>query len=137
MCRFSQPPWIADREQPDPLLGLHAVPESGIFCLPGVLASAEQSKHRAACTNLRNGNSIVSGRIPVIRRPKYVLKLRIEGPGVEPLFMGARDFFTTRSIAQLAEIQGVKPLKNSKTIVGAWPADLDLDAFLEEVYSSR
>ncbi len=51
--------------------------------------------------------------------------------------MGARDFFTTRSIAQPAAIHGVKPLKNSKTIVGAWPADLDVDAFLEEVYSSR
>jgi hypothetical protein len=56
---------------------------------------------------------------------------------VEPLLTGGRDFFTERSIEQLAEVQGVKPLKNPKTFAGGWPADQDVDAFLEEIYSSR
>jgi hypothetical protein len=65
-------------------------------------------------------------------------ELRIEKiDRVEPLLTGGKDFFTERSIEQLAEIQGVKPLKNPKTFAGAWPADQDVDAFLEEIYSSR
>jgi hypothetical protein len=70
-----------------------------------------------------------TGRIDELRIEKIAM--------VEPLFMGGRDFFTERSIEQLAEIQGVKPLKNPKTFAGAWPADQDVDAFLEEIYSSR
>jgi hypothetical protein len=56
---------------------------------------------------------------------------------VEPLFTGGRDFFTERSMEELAEVQGVKPLKNAKAFTGGWPADEDVDAFLEEIYSSR
>jgi hypothetical protein len=56
---------------------------------------------------------------------------------VEPLLTGGRDFFTNRSMEELARVQGVKPSKNSKAFSGGWPADEDLDAFLEEIYSSR
>lgn len=56
---------------------------------------------------------------------------------VEPLLIGGRDFLTERSLEQLAEAQGVKPLKNPKKLAGGWPVDEDLDAFLEEIYSSR
>jgi len=56
---------------------------------------------------------------------------------VEPLLTGGRDFFTNRSMEELAKVQGVKPSKNSKAFSGGWPADEDLDAFLEEIYSSR
>jgi hypothetical protein len=65
-------------------------------------------------------------------------ELRIETIDVvEPIFAGGRDFMTNRSLDQLAEAQGVKPLKNPKKLAGGWPASEDLDAFLEEVYSSR
>ena len=56
---------------------------------------------------------------------------------VEPLLTGGRDFFIERSMEELAEVQGVKPLKNPKAFSGGWPADEDVDAFLEEIYSSR
>ena len=65
-------------------------------------------------------------------------ELRIEKISIiEPLLTGGKDFFTTRSIQELAEVQGVKPLKNPKTFAGGLPADQDVDAFLEEIYSSR
>ncbi len=57
--------------------------------------------------------------------------------GVERLLTGGKDFFTEGSIEQLAKVQSIKPLKNPKTFAGAWPADQDVDAFLEEIYSSR
>ena len=56
---------------------------------------------------------------------------------VEPLLTGGRDFFIERSIEELANVQGVKPWKNPKALSGGWPADQDLDAFLEDIYSSR
>jgi hypothetical protein len=56
---------------------------------------------------------------------------------VEQLLMGAKDFISGRSIEQLAEVQGIKPVENPKTLAGEWPADQDLDAFLEEIYSNR
>jgi hypothetical protein len=56
---------------------------------------------------------------------------------VGPLLTGGSDFLTECSIEELAEVQGVKPLKNPEKLAGAWPADQDVDAFLEEIYSSR
>jgi hypothetical protein len=56
---------------------------------------------------------------------------------VEPLLTGGRGFFTERSIEQLAEDQGIEPLHDPRTLVGGWPADQDIDAFLEEIYLSR
>jgi len=50
---------------------------------------------------------------------------------------GGRDFFTERSIEQLADDQGIEPLNDPGTFAGGWPADQDIDAFLEEIYSSR
>ena len=56
---------------------------------------------------------------------------------IEPAAGGGKDFFAECSIEQLARVQGIKPLKNPKTFAGAWPADQDVDAFLEEIYSAR
>lgn len=80
----------------------------------------------------------VTGMARINTNTGRIDELRIEKIArVEPLLAGGRDFFTERSIEQLAEIQGVKPLKNPKTFAGAWPADQDVDAFLEEIYSAR
>jgi hypothetical protein len=55
----------------------------------------------------------------------------------ETTINGGRDFFTERSIEQLAEDQGIEPLNDPRTFLGGWPADQDIDAFLAEIYSSR
>lgn len=55
----------------------------------------------------------------------------------EQLLIGAKEFLAGRSLEQLAEAQGVSPMVNPKVLVGGWPADEDIDAFLEDVYSSR
>jgi hypothetical protein len=56
---------------------------------------------------------------------------------VEQLLIGARDFYTGRSLEQLAKAQGVEPLENARVLVGGWPEGEDVDEFLEDIYSSR
>ncbi len=70
-----------------------------------------------------------TGRIDELRIEKISI--------VEPLFKGGRDFFIDRSMEELAKVQGVPPLRNPKAFAGAWPPNEDVDAFLEEIYSSR
>lgn len=56
---------------------------------------------------------------------------------VEQLLIGAKDFYTGRSLEQLAEAQGVPPLDNPKVLAGGFPESEDVDGFLEDIYSSR
>jgi hypothetical protein len=56
---------------------------------------------------------------------------------VEQLLIGAKDFYTGRSLEQLAKAQGVEPLDNPKVLAGGWPEGDDVDEFLEDIYSSR
>ena len=80
----------------------------------------------------------VTGTARVNPNSGRIEELHIEKIGiVEQLQIGVKDFFAGRSIEQLAEVQGVKPLENPKILAGGWPADQDVDAFLEEIYSSR
>ena len=46
-------------------------------------------------------------------------------------------FFATSTLEELAEAQGVGPLKDPLEMVGAWPEGEDLDAFLKETYEGR
>jgi len=80
----------------------------------------------------------VTGTAKINPNNGKIEELHIENIGiVEQLLVGAKDFFTGRSIEHLAEMQGVKPLENPKVLAGGWPADQDVDAFLEEIYSTR
>ena len=80
----------------------------------------------------------VTGTARINPNSGKIEELHIETIGiVEQLLVGARDFFTGRSIEQLAEMQGVKPLEKPNVLAGGWPADQDIDAFLEEIYSTR
>ncbi len=56
---------------------------------------------------------------------------------IDTPLMDAKEFFTSRTIEELAKIQGVKPLKNPADLMGGWPADEDVDEFLEYVYQER
>jgi hypothetical protein len=59
---------------------------------------------------------------------------------IEPIdnpLMSAEEFFATKSISELAKIQGVKPLENPSILIGGWPADEDVDEFLEYIYKAR
>ncbi len=53
------------------------------------------------------------------------------------LALGEGNFFSVRSISELAAAQKVKPLRNVSTLAGAFPSDEDIDEFLEEIYSAR
>jgi hypothetical protein len=47
------------------------------------------------------------------------------------------NFFQNATLARLAETQQVKPLQDSQELAGAIPDDVDVDAFLEEIYAAR
>jgi hypothetical protein len=67
-----------------------------------------------------------------------VEELRIEEIEiVDELLLGARDFFAGRTLEQLAEAQGVHPLDKPSDLAGGWPADENIDEFLETTYLSR
>ena len=59
---------------------------------------------------------------------------------IEPLpslALGAGNFFAGSSLAELAAAQNVKPLNDISVLAGGFPEDVDIDKFLEDIYSSR
>jgi hypothetical protein len=46
-------------------------------------------------------------------------------------------FFATATLEELAEAQGVGPMKNPEQMAGAWPEEEDVDQFVRETYQSR
>lgn len=80
----------------------------------------------------------ISGTATINPNNGRVESIAIEMIGVvEQLLIGAKDFHSGRSLEQLAEAQGVSPLDDPKVLAGGWPDGEDVDAFLEDVYSSR
>ena len=49
----------------------------------------------------------------------------------------AGQFFATSTLEELAEAQGVGPMKNPEEMAGAWPEAEDVDQFVKETYQSR
>jgi len=49
----------------------------------------------------------------------------------------AGQFFATSTLEELAEAQGVGPMKNPEEMAGAWPEEEDVDQFVQETYQSR
>ena len=49
----------------------------------------------------------------------------------------AGQFFATSTFEELAEAQGVGPMKNPEEMAGAWPEEEDVDRFVQETYQSR
>lgn len=80
----------------------------------------------------------VTGQVrlnPITGRPE---ELKIENIEIlEELLLGAKDFFASQSLDQLAHVQGVSALANPKDLAGGWPEDENLDEFLSETYTRR
>lgn len=80
----------------------------------------------------------ISGKARINPNTGKTEELQIEEIGLmEQLLVGAKDFFSGKSIEELAEAQGVKPLTDPKKLIGGWPAEDNLDEFLEEIYTAR
>jgi hypothetical protein len=56
---------------------------------------------------------------------------------LDELLLGAKDFFASRSLEQLADAQGVRPLSNPDELKGGWPDDENVDEFIETIYQGR
>ncbi len=53
------------------------------------------------------------------------------------LALGEGDFYKSFSLSELAEKQKVGPLRDPSALAGAIPAEQDVDAFIEAIYSER
>lgn len=47
------------------------------------------------------------------------------------------EFFATHTLEELAKAQGVHPLTHPDELAGGWPADENIDEFIETTYQSR
>jgi len=56
---------------------------------------------------------------------------------LDRLMVGAKEFFASRTLEQLAHAQGVRPLTDPDVLLGGWPDEDNLDQFLEETYEMR
>lgn len=56
---------------------------------------------------------------------------------VDELLLGAKDFFASRTIEQLADAQGISPLTSPGDLAGGWPSDEDVDEFINTTYLGR
>lgn len=56
---------------------------------------------------------------------------------IDELLVGAKDFFASRSLKQLADAQGVDPLSNPDALKGGWPDEESVDDFVDATYQSR
>ncbi len=80
----------------------------------------------------------VSGVATIVPQTGKVESLRIDNLDPLPsLALGEGSFFVSHSLEQLADLQNVGPIKNSKVLVGGIPDSEDLDEFLREIYESR
>jgi hypothetical protein len=72
---------------------------------------------------------------PLSGRPE---ELSIENIEImDELLLGAKDFFASRTLAQLAEAQGVHALDKPDELTGGWPNDEDVDEFVSSIYLGR
>jgi hypothetical protein len=72
---------------------------------------------------------------PTTGKPEELKIERLEI--LDEILVGARDFFVSRSLEQLAQAQGVRPLADPRELAGGWPQDEDIDEFIVTTYKSR
>jgi hypothetical protein len=80
----------------------------------------------------------VSGVARVNPHSGKVEEIKIEKIEIlDELMLGARNFTAGYSLEQLAEMQGVQPLKRPDDLAGGWPLDENIDEFIDATYGSR
>ena len=78
------------------------------------------------------------GRAKIIPHTNRVEHLELKALDPLPsIASGKGNFFQDATLAQLADIQKVKPLGDPRALEGAIPDDIDVDAFLDVIYSAR
>jgi hypothetical protein len=85
-------------------------------------------RHPARVTGVARVNPH-SGKVEEIKIEKIEI--------LDELMLGARNFTAGYSIEQLAEMQGVRPLKQPDDLAGGWPLDENIDEFIDSTYGSR
>jgi hypothetical protein len=122
---------MADFKEQDHKCRIHPLVGQPIVC------TFTSEKEQAVYDALRKPVKII-GAATINPHNGRIESIAIDKIGItEQLLIGAKDFYSGRSLEQLAEAQGVAPLTNPKVLVGGWPEGENLDEFLEDIYSSR
>jgi hypothetical protein len=64
------------------------------------------------------------------------MRIRTVEP-IHSLAVGRQEFFLSRSLQELADMQGVRPIKNPGALAGAFLESDNVDEMLEEIYRER
>jgi hypothetical protein len=70
-------------------------------------------------------------------RPMPKVKRAVKPGSANARRKASGQFFATSTLEELAEVQGVGPMKNPEEMAGAWPEAEDVDQFLKETHQSR
>ncbi len=122
---------MADFKEQDHKCRIHPLASQPILCT--FTGEQEQEVYDALRKPVK-----IEGTASVNPNNGKVESIAINKIGItEQLLVGAKEFYSGKSLEQLAEAQGVTPLTNPKILVGGWPEGEDVDEFLEDIYSSR
>jgi hypothetical protein len=95
--------------------------------------SMEDEIYKALRKTIRvTGEALIN---PVSGKTEQIAIRAIEP--IDPLSVTAADFFTGKSIEELAKAQGIQPMRKLSVLKGGWPDDESLDEFLDETYRDR
>jgi len=122
---------MADFKEADLKCRIHPILGSPILC------SFEESQADEIYAALRKPVRI-TGEASVDSQTGRVQNVKIDRLELlEPLALGAADFYSGKSIEELIESQGIKPMVDIGVLAGGLPDDLDVDAMVEEIYQDR
>ncbi len=122
---------MADFKSQDRRCRIHPSVGQSILCT--FVTEQEQEVHNALRKPVR-----IAGTATINPNNGKVESIALKGIEViEELLVGEKDFHLGRTFEQLADAQGVEPLKNPRALMGGWPEGEDLDVFLQDIYASR
>ena len=122
---------MADFKQTDQKCRIHPPLGSAVIC------TFEKDKADEIYSLLRKSVRL-SGEATVNPHTARIESVQVRNLTLlEPLSLGARDFFSGKTIQELAAIQGVRPLEDVSLLAGGWPDEENVDEVLEEIYRQR
>ncbi len=122
---------MADFKEPEHRCRVHPAVGQPVVC------SFDKKQEETVYESLRKSVRL-SGKARIGPNTHRVEEIQIRNIEIiSPLAVGAKDFFLSRTISELAESQGVRPLADPRCLEGGWPVDESVDDFVALTYKER